>query len=70
MLGISIGLNAVSDHGTCTAAFVAVAAIAAIGLASIRTLGKIQWLAWIGIVCIIVAGTLPTHLLPKLLSLP
>ncbi|KAM0257463.1 hypothetical protein ACHAPA_011723 [Fusarium lateritium] len=55
MLGISICLNAVSEHGTCTAAFVAVAAIAAIGLSSIRTLGKIQWLAWIGIVCIIIS---------------
>ncbi|RBA11006.1 hypothetical protein FPRO05_14301 [Fusarium proliferatum] len=55
MLGISIGLNAVSEHGTCTAAFVAVAAIVAIGLSSIRTLGKIQWLAWIGIICIIIS---------------
>jgi hypothetical protein len=45
MLGISIGLNAVSEHGTCTAAFVAIAATVAIGLSSIRTLGKIQWLA-------------------------
>jgi drug/metabolite transporter (DMT)-like permease len=56
MLGISIGLNAVSEHSTCTAAFVAVAAIVAVGLSSIRTLGKIQWLAWIGIVCIIISG--------------
>ncbi|CRK22476.1 hypothetical protein BN1723_002914 [Verticillium longisporum] len=36
MLGISIGLNAVSTHGTCTA-----------------TLGRISWLAWIGLICIL-----------------
>ncbi|KAM0417435.1 hypothetical protein ACHAPT_012584 [Fusarium lateritium] len=55
MLGISIGLNAVSTHGACTAVFVAVAAIVGFGLASIRTLGRISWLAWIGLVCILTA---------------
>ncbi|KAF2964515.1 hypothetical protein GQX73_g9068 [Xylaria multiplex] len=49
MLGISISLNSVSTHGTCTAVFVAVAAIAGFALSSIRTLGKITWLAWIGL---------------------
>lgn len=56
MLGISIGLNAVSEHGTCTAVFVAVAAVASGALGSIRTLGKISWLAWIGLTSILVAG--------------
>lgn len=56
MLGISIALNAVSSHGTCTAAFVAVAAITACGLGSIQTLGKISWLAWVGVVCIMTAS--------------
>ncbi|KAJ4229816.1 hypothetical protein FSOLCH5_003181 [Fusarium solani] len=55
MLGISIGLNAVSTHAACTAVFVAVAAVATFGFASIRTLGKIGWLAWIGLVCIMTA---------------
>ncbi|KAH7176097.1 transmembrane amino acid transporter protein-domain-containing protein [Dactylonectria macrodidyma] len=55
MLGISIGLNAVSTHGACTAVFVAVAAIVGFGLASIRTLGRISWLAWLGLVCILTA---------------
>ncbi|KAF2098799.1 hypothetical protein NA57DRAFT_76037 [Rhizodiscina lignyota] len=55
MLGISIGLNAVSTHGACTAAFVAVAAIAGFLLASIQTLGRISWLAWVGLTCIITA---------------
>lgn len=53
MLGISIGLNALSSHAACTAVFVAVAAVAAFGLCSIRTLGKISWLAWVGLIAII-----------------
>lgn len=56
MLGISIGLNALSDHGACTAVFVAVAAIAGGSLGSIQTLGKISWLAWVGVVCILSAS--------------
>lgn len=55
MLGVSIGLNAVSTHGTCTAVFVAVAAIVGFLVASIRTLGKISALAWIGMASIISA---------------
>ncbi|EEY20248.1 neutral amino acid transporter [Verticillium alfalfae VaMs.102] len=53
MLGISIGLNAVSTHGTCTAVFVAVAAIVGFLFGSIQTLGRISWLAWIGLICIL-----------------
>lgn len=56
MLGISIGLNSVSTHGACTAVFVAVAAIAGIGLGSIQTLGRITWLAWVGVTCILSAS--------------
>jgi amino acid transporter len=56
MLGISIGLNAVSSHGACTAVFVAVAAIIGFMFASIRTLGRISWLAWIGLICILTAS--------------
>ncbi|KAF7860680.1 hypothetical protein EAF04_008199 [Stromatinia cepivora] len=53
MLSVSIALNALSTHATCTAVFVAVAAIVAYILASIQTLGKITWLAWIGVAGII-----------------
>ena len=56
MLSISIGLNAVSTHGACTAIFVAVAAIAGFIFSSIRTLGKMTWIAWIGVGSIIVAS--------------
>ncbi|EAU37949.1 conserved hypothetical protein [Aspergillus terreus NIH2624] len=46
MLGISIALNAVSSHATCTAVYVAVAMIVTFILSSIQTLGRISWLAW------------------------
>ncbi|WWC85648.1 uncharacterized protein L201_000514 [Kwoniella dendrophila CBS 6074] len=55
MLSISISFNALSEHGACTAVFVAVAAIIAFSVSSIRTLGKISFLAWIGLVSILVA---------------
>lgn len=58
MLGISIGLNSVSSHAACTAVFVAVAAVLGFSFASIRTLGKIGWLAWVGLVCIMTASKL------------
>lgn len=56
MLSTSIGLNAVSAHGACTAVFVVVAAVMSFALASIRTLGKMTWVAWGGLVSIFVAG--------------
>lgn len=58
MLGVSIGLNAVSTHGACTAIFVAAAAIVGFGLSSIQTLGRITWLAWIGLLCILASSKL------------
>lgn len=60
MLSLSIGLNAVSTHGACTAVFVAVAAIIGLAFGSIRTLGRLSFLAWIGLICILIAGKLPT----------
>jgi hypothetical protein len=59
MLGISTALNALSSHGTCTAVFVAVAAVIGFGLGSIQTLGKISWLAWVGVVSILSASEYP-----------
>jgi amino acid permease len=56
MLGISIALNAVSTHAACTAIFVAVAAVLGFALSSIQTLGKVSWLAWVGMVSILTAG--------------
>lgn len=56
MLGVSIGLNAVSTHGACTAVFVAVAAAAGLIFASIRTLGRVSFLAWVGTICVLVSS--------------
>ncbi|KAH0278625.1 amino acid transporter, partial [Aureobasidium melanogenum] len=55
MLSISIALNALSTHGACTAVFVAVAAIIGFIFCSIQTLGRITWLAWVGVIAIISA---------------
>ncbi|EKJ76333.1 hypothetical protein NXS19_007004 [Fusarium pseudograminearum] len=53
MLGISIALNSLSMHGTCTAVFVAVAMVVAFLTASIRTLDRVSWLAWVGLVTLV-----------------
>ena len=55
MLGISISLNAVSYHGTCTAVFVVVAALIGFLLGSIQTLHEVSWLAWVGATSILTA---------------
>ena len=51
--GISIALNALTDHSTCTRTFVAVAFVAVFMLSSLRTLGHVTWLAVIGVAGII-----------------
>lgn len=56
MLGISIALNSLSTHATCTAVFVAVAAVLAFITSSIRTLDRVGWLAWFGLVPLLVAS--------------
>ncbi|KAF5007147.1 hypothetical protein FDECE_6500 [Fusarium decemcellulare] len=60
MVSASIGLNAVSAHGACTAVFVAVAAFVSFGLASIRTLGNMIWVAWGGVVSVFIAVIMVT----------
>lgn len=56
MLSVSIALNALTLHGSCTCVFVAVAAVAGFLIASIRTLGKISCLAYIGIISIMTSS--------------
>lgn len=55
MLGLSISFNAMSAHGTCTAVFVVVSAIIAFMFGSIQTLGRISWIAWVGVTSILAA---------------
>lgn len=60
IIGSSIALNAVSTHGACTAVFVFVAAFITFLFASLRTLGRMSWIAWIGLCSIMIAGKFPT----------
>lgn len=53
LLGVSIGFNAITLHGICTAGFVAIAAAVTLALASIQTLGRISWLGWVGVISIL-----------------
>ncbi|KAL2680420.1 hypothetical protein Neosp_008021 [[Neocosmospora] mangrovei] len=53
MLSLSIGFNALSNHGACTAVFVAVAFVLVLACASLRTLGDITWVAITGVFSII-----------------
>jgi hypothetical protein len=52
LVGLSTALNAVSSHGTCTAVFIVVAAVVGFALSSIRTLNKISWIGWAGLLSI------------------
>lgn len=58
MLSLSICLNALSTHGACTATFVGVAFIAVFLLSSIQTLGRVKFVAWVGVFAIMIAGEL------------
>ncbi|KXG48024.1 Amino acid transporter, transmembrane [Penicillium griseofulvum] len=56
MLTTSVALNALSDHGACTMAFVAVACASAfIFRTGFRSLEKVAWLSWIGVAGIVFA---------------
>jgi hypothetical protein len=53
LVGLSIALNAVSLHATCTVVWVVIVAVVASAFGAIRTLDKISWLGWAGIVSIV-----------------
>jgi len=54
-LGVSVALNALSDHGACTVWFAFVGMILVGAAASVRKLEKVGWLTWAGFVSIFVA---------------
>lgn len=54
-VSISTALNALSEHGACTAVFTLVAAILVTGFSSIRTFAKLGWLTWVGFVTFVIA---------------
>ncbi|KAL1410545.1 hypothetical protein Q8F55_004558 [Vanrija albida] len=55
LVGVSVGLNAVTSHGACTALFVALAAVVGWALSSIRTLSDVSWVGWAGLMSILSA---------------
>ncbi|KAL1408799.1 hypothetical protein Q8F55_005613 [Vanrija albida] len=55
IVSLSIGLNAVSTHGACTAIFVFVAAAAGLVVGSVRTLGSVAWIGWAGLISLLAA---------------
>jgi amino acid permease len=56
MLTTSVALNALSNHGACTMAFVAVACAAAFIFGTgFRSLEKVAWISWIGVAGIVFA---------------
>ncbi|KAF5691896.1 amino acid transporter [Fusarium circinatum] len=46
----AIGLNALSDHGTCTVVFGLVSAVLITLFSSIRTFSRLGWLTWFGFI--------------------
>lgn len=55
MLGLTIALNAVSTHATCTVVFSVVSFIAITSVASIRKISHLAWVSWLGFVTIVAA---------------
>ena len=55
ILGVSIGLNALSEHAACTVWWSFIATILTIAAASVRKFQKIGWLSWAGFISIYVA---------------
>lgn len=56
---LAVALNAITGHGICTVWFTLLASIGVGSLASLRTLGKISWLAPVGLVSILASRECP-----------
>ncbi|KAI1848471.1 hypothetical protein JX265_008747 [Neoarthrinium moseri] len=55
ILGLSIALNAVTHHGTCTVLFAFVSYIVVATIGSIRKIEKTAWVTWVGFISIVAA---------------
>jgi hypothetical protein len=55
IVGLSVGLNALSNHGACTVWFAFVSFVVITACASVRKFEKIGWLTWVGFVSIFAA---------------
>jgi hypothetical protein len=55
ILGVSIGLNALSTHAACTVWWSFLAAVVVVVCASTRKFQKVGWLTWAGFISIYLA---------------
>jgi len=55
IVSIDTALNALSNHGACTAVFAFVAAVLVTGFSSVRTFSRLGWLTWVGFVTFFIA---------------
>jgi hypothetical protein len=55
ILGVSIGLNALSEHAACTVWWSFLATVVTIAAASVRKFQKVGWLSWAGFISIYIA---------------
>lgn len=55
IVSIDTALNALSNHGACTAVFAFVAAVLVTGFSSVRTFSRLGWLTWAGFVTFFIA---------------
>lgn len=66
ILGVSIAINALSDHGACTVWWSFLATVAVTLLASIRTFQRIGWITWAGFASMFVAVLIVVYGHPSL----
>lgn len=52
ILGVTIAINAVSDHAACTVWWSLLSTVVVIAAASFRKFEKIGWISWVGFVSI------------------
>ncbi|KAF5026937.1 hypothetical protein F66182_967 [Fusarium sp. NRRL 66182] len=55
VVGISVGLNALSEHAICTTWFSVIAMVLVAMIAGVRKFEKIAWFTWVGFLSIFVA---------------
>lgn len=55
ILAFATAMNSITLHGTCTIVFVAVGAMIGVTIGLYRTLDKISWLTWLGLVSLMAA---------------
>lgn len=55
LISVATGLDVLSGHKACTAVLIGGAAVLGFVLCSIETLNKISWVAWLGMIGILIS---------------